>query len=71
MHFTITQHTIEVLLDIFATHGLPRVLVTDNGPQFTSIEFSNFLSSNCIAHLTSAPYHLATNGLAENMVKNV
>ena len=71
MRSTTTQHTIEVLLDIFATHGLPRVLVTDNGPQFTSIEFSNFLSSNCIAHRTSAPYHPATNGLAENMVKNV
>ncbi len=30
--------TIEVLRTIFATHGQPTVLVTDNGPQFTSAE---------------------------------
>ncbi|KAL5510419.1 hypothetical protein EMCRGX_G005959 [Ephydatia muelleri] len=71
MRSTTTQHTMEVLSDIFATHGLPRVLVTDNGPQFTAKEFSDFLKTNCIVHRTSAPYHPATNGLAENMVKNV
>ena len=71
MHSTTTQHTIEVLSEIFAIHGLPRVLVTDNGPQFTAKEFAEFLKTNCIVHRTSAPYHPATNGLAENMVKNV
>ena len=71
MHSTTTQCTMEVLSDIFATQGLPRVLVTDNGPLFTAKEFSDFLKTNCIVHRTSAPYHLATNGLAENMVKNV
>ena len=34
-----TNTTIERLRNIFATHGLPRVLVTDNGAQFTSSEF--------------------------------
>ena len=45
--------------------------MTDNGPQFTAKEFADFLKTNCIVHRTSAPYHHATNGLAENMVKNV
>ena len=71
MRSTTTQPNMEVLSDLFATHGLPRVLVIDNGPQFTAKEFSDFLKSNCIVHRTSAPYHPATNGLAENMVKNV
>ena len=45
--------------------------MTDNGPQFTAKKFSDFLKINCIVHGTSAPYHPAINGLAENMVKNV
>jgi len=29
---TTSQKTIEVLSDIFATHGFPNILVSDNGP---------------------------------------
>lgn len=34
--------TIESLRAIFATHGLPKVFVTDNGTRFTSTEFQTF-----------------------------
>eukprot|EP00731_Ephydatia_muelleri_P003248 Em0001g3248a len=68
---TTSQQTVEVLEEIFAMHGFPRTLVSDNGPQFSSAEFAAFLTSHHILHRTSAPYHPATNGLAENMVKNV
>ena len=53
------------LRNIFATHGLPKVFVTDNWTQFTSAEFKTFMDKNRIRHLCSAPYHPATNGLAE------
>ena len=53
------QRTIDVLQEIFATHGYPRLLVSDNGPQFTSEEFEYFLQSNNIAHHKSPPYHPA------------
>ena len=50
---TITaSKTIEVLRSIFATHGLPRKVVTDNGPTFTSNEFGEFMSKNGIRHIT-------------------
>jgi hypothetical protein len=26
----------------FARHGIPKAVVTDNGPQFISVEFGNF-----------------------------
>ena len=61
--------TVEHLRSIFATHGLPKVFVSDNGPQFTSAEFEHFMSSNGIRHVKSAPYHPASNGLAERAVQ--
>ncbi len=60
--------TIEVLRSIFATHGLPRTIVSDNGPTFTSHEFSVFVRRNII-HIRSSPYHPSTNGLAERAVR--
>ncbi|KAK9395533.1 putative protein K02A2.6-like [Crotalus adamanteus] len=66
---TTTAKTIQVLRGIFATHGLPDVIVSDNGPQFTSSEFQAFLQANLIRHATSAPFHPSTNGMAERMVR--
>ena len=57
--------TIEKLRSIFATHGIPRILVTDNGLPLISSEFQAFMKNNGIKHIYSAPYHPATNGLVE------
>lgn len=62
--------TIEKLQGIFATHGLPQIIVTDNGRSFVSEEFQSFCHANGIRHITSAPYHPATNGLAERAVQS-
>ena len=58
--------TIEQLRTIFSTHGLPEVLVTDNGTSFISVEFQEFMKNNGVK---SAPYHPASNGLAERAVQ--
>ena len=68
---TSTSATLEKLRTVFATHGLPEVLVSDNGPAFSSTEFREFTQRNGIKHLTSAPYHPASNGLAERAVQTV
>ena len=66
---TITSvKTIEQLLIIFATHGFPKKIVTDNATTFTSEEFNKFMSNNGVVHVTSVPYHPYTNGLAERAV---
>ena len=56
---------------VFATFGVPEVLVTDNGPSFVSEEFEQFLKKNAIRHKKSPPYHPATNGLAERAIQTV
>ena len=54
----------------FARYGVQAQLVSDNGPQLKSEEFEQFLKRNGIKHITSAPYHPATNGLAECYVES-
>ena len=61
-----TDTTIEKLRSAFATHGLPEMLVSDNGLVFTS---SKFMQKNGFQHVTSAPYHPSSNGLAERAVQ--
>ena len=66
---TSSSCVIEKLRILFATFGLPEMIVTDNGTCFVSQEFENFLQKNGIKHSTSAPYHPASNGLAERAVQ--
>ncbi len=62
---------IERLRGLFAMFGIPETLVSDNGSGFVSQEFRSFLARNGIKQTTSAPYHPATNGLAERAVQIV
>ena len=50
---------------MFAQHGLPDMLVSDNGTNFTSEEFADFMRANGVIHLKTAPCHPSSNGLAE------
>ena len=63
-----SSSTIERLRSIFATHGIPRTIVTDNGTSFTSEEFKKFVQLNGIKHITKAPYHPSSNGSAERVL---
>ncbi|KAL5516533.1 hypothetical protein EMCRGX_G001893 [Ephydatia muelleri] len=40
---------------VFSCHGLPEVLVSDNGTAFTSTEFQTFVQRNGFRHIRSAP----------------
>ena len=69
MRSTTSSATIEKLREIFAIHGLPATLVSDNGSNFTSSEFEEFMKRNGIKHIKVPPYHPASNGLAERAVR--
>ena len=49
----------------FERFGLPETVDTDDGTCFVSSEFEEFLQKNGIRHITSTPYHPASNGLVE------
>ena len=61
MSTAISTTTIRMLRTDFATFGLPEHIVTDNGSQFTSQEFKEFLHENGILHTLTSPGHPATN----------
>ena len=60
---------IQILKRQFSTHGIPQMLISDNGPQFSSHEFADFVKSYDFRHVTSSPQYPQSNGLAESAVK--
>ena len=66
---TSVAETIDALSTVFARHGLPDVLVSDNASCFTSFDFKSFLDRNGIEHITPPPYSPASNGQAEGGVR--
>ena len=71
MSSTTAQATIKVVRQLFARHGIPETIVTDNGPQFVSQEFFDFLTKNGVNFVQTPPKHPASNGLAERAVQTV
>ena len=53
----------------FARHGIPDILITDNGPQFSSDKFKSFADTYQFKHQTSSPHFPKSNGRAEKAVQ--
>ena len=65
---TTSSATIRALRTIFSRFGLPFVIVSDNGTNFTSQEFEDFLQRNNIHHLKTGTYHPKSNECCERFV---
>ena len=57
--------TLVKLKKLFSSFGLPDVIVSDNGTQFTSHLFQSYCLKNGIQHIRTAPFHPQSNGQAE------
>ena len=60
---------IRALKAIFLRHGIPAVLMSDNGPLYSSQEMKDFPNQYNFKHVTSSPHYPQSNGMAERMVK--
>ena len=66
---TAFKPTKEKLKEMFATHGTPRQLESDNGPPFNSKEFAEFAEQEGFHHHRVTPEHARANGEAESFMK--
>jgi hypothetical protein len=55
--------------DIFVRFGIPKELVTDGGPLFTSHKFEALLTKYHVLHRIASPYHPQVNGQVETTNK--
>ena len=62
--------TITILRELFAKYGIPVHCVSDNGSQLRSEESARFLNMHGVKQVRLAPYHAASNGLAECIVQS-
>ena len=56
---------------IFARHGIPETIVSDNGREYSSAEFSKFVHEWGFTQITSSPKYPQSNGDAEHMVQTM
>ena len=68
---TKSTDVIEVMKKVFATHGIPKEIFCDNGPQYTSKQFKEFTCEWDIYHDSSSPEYPQSNGLAEREIQTV
>lgn len=57
-----SRTTIKVLKSQFSRHGIPAVILTNNGPQYACEEFRDFCQSYGIVHQSSSPHTPHSNG---------
>lgn len=62
---TTTEAITTFLSSVFAREGDPCSVVTDNGSQFCSTDFSVFLKERGIQHFRTSVYHAQANGAVE------
>ena len=66
-----TKNVILFLEEIFKKESYPNSILTDNGPQFMSAEFNDYLADRGIVHKRSSIYHPETNGAVERFNKTL
>jgi len=64
-----TSTLVEQLKQVFAIHGIPVTLISDNGPNYVSAEFYQFTQAWDFQHIQSSPHYPKSNGKAESAVK--
>ena len=68
---TTAEEVISHMKSIFARHGIPEQVMSDNGPQFTAAVYKQFASEYGFDIITSSPLFPQSNGEIERAVRTV
>jgi transposase InsO family protein len=66
---TTSSKVIEICKQHFSRYGIPEVVVSDNGTQYSSELFKNFAKEYQFDHVTSSPGFAQSNGKAEKTLQ--
>ncbi|KAG0435873.1 Transposon Tf2-6 polyprotein, partial [Dictyocoela muelleri] len=66
-----SKNLITFFIKWFKTYGIPKNIITDNGKQYTSTTFENFLLKNDIIHIKTSPYNPQSNGISERINQSI
>lgn len=69
MNTTTAEALIKVMSKMFAVHGYPEEIVSDQGPPFTGELWKRFLKERDVRQRFSSPTFAQSNGAAESAVK--
>ena len=67
---TTAEAVIAVMQETFGMLGVPREIISDNGPQCLTT-FNEFCADWGIQHMTSSPRYAQSNGFIERQVRNI
>lgn len=63
------ESVINHLKSFFCHHGIPEIIISDNGPQFVATAFSKFAEEWGFTHLTTSPHYPQSNGEVQRAVQ--
>ena len=66
-----SREVIEALKEIFCRHGIPKTVMSDNGPQFSSREYRDFAFDYGFNPVFSSPQYPQSNGQVERFVQTI
>lgn len=66
---TSSSKVVDILKATFARYGIPLIVVSDGGPQFSSYIFKKFAKEWEFTHILTSPTYAQSNGMAERNVQ--
>ena len=68
---TTTKSVVTAMKPLFARYGIQDMILSDNGPQYSSQQLQEFAKDYNFKHITSSPYRPQGNRKAKQAVKTV